>query len=81
MRPMNVRRLDMATNPIQMDPNVRYPEKWTFMEFVCKCGMKCRVDIEVIPGFRQGGEFFRHCSQDEDHFLPGPVIQIWEEKR
>jgi hypothetical protein len=33
----------MGANPIQTDPNIKYPEKWTPIEFVCKCGVKRRV--------------------------------------
>ncbi len=52
------------------------------MEFLCKCGVKRRVDVEVVLGFSQSEPFFlrAHCSRDEEHFVPGRIIQVWEER-
>ena len=69
----------MSTNPIQIDPTIQYPDRWTPMEYVCKCGAKCRVDVEVFLGASVGGETFRHCRNDEAHLIPGPIIAKWEE--
>jgi hypothetical protein len=56
-------------------------EKSMPLEFVCKCGMKYRVDIEKPrPGVRQvEPAFYKHCSTDEERIIPGRIIQVWEE--
>jgi len=72
----------MSTAPIQMEPTVKYPDKWMPIDFVCKCGAKRRVDVEVVLGFSQFYPVFlrAHCRRDEEHLLPGRVIQVWEER-
>lgn len=62
-----------------MADNVRYPEKWRPIEFTCECGVKCRVDVEVILGPRQGEPPYRHCSRGKDQPLTGRIIAIWED--
>jgi len=64
----------VATEPI-------YPQSWVPVEFVCQCGVKCRVDVEHIAG-SFSASFFRHdCGKDEDRDLPqGRVFAIWEER-
>ncbi len=51
------------------------------LEFVCKCGIKYRVDFEAQrPGARQiEPAFYKHCSKDEERIIPGRIIQVWEE--
>jgi hypothetical protein len=34
----------MSGHNLQMDPTKQYPAKWFPMEFVCKCGVKCRLE-------------------------------------
>jgi hypothetical protein len=72
----------MSATPIQIDPTIKYPDKWTPIEFVCNCGVKRRVDIEAVLGFSQFSPVFlrAHCSKDKEHLLPGRVIQVWEER-
>jgi hypothetical protein len=67
----------MATNPI--DPTIQYPDRWTPMEYLCNCGVRCRVDVKVILGPSAGGESVQHCKDDETHLIPGPIIAMWEE--
>ncbi len=63
----------MATKPI-------HPQTWVPMEFVCQCGVKCRVDFEHIAG-PFSPQFFQHdCGKDEGRDLPGRMIATWEER-
>ena len=52
------------------------------LEFVCKCGIKYRVDVEAQrPGARQiEPAFYKHCSGDQERIIPGRIIQVWEER-
>ena len=52
------------------------------LEFVCKCGIKYRVDIEKPrPGARQiEPASYKHCSKDEERIIPGRITQVWEER-
>jgi hypothetical protein len=64
----------------QPDMTITYPAQWTPMEFVCRCGVKCRVDFEVIFG-PYSGQIFRHpCGKDEGRYVPGPIIATWVEQ-
>jgi hypothetical protein len=71
----------MAANPIQIDPTIPYPEKWTPMEFTCNCGARCRVDVEFIAG-PFAAQLFQHAcgKDDEGHYMPGPIIASWVER-
>jgi len=52
---------------------------YTPVEFICKCGIKCRVDCEFIPG-PSASPFYQHaCGNDEGDYMPGPIIAVWEE--
>ena len=64
----------MATKPM-------YPQSWVPVEFVCPCGVKCRVDVEHVTG-PFSAQFFQHgCGKDDGRALPGPrVIATWEER-
>jgi hypothetical protein len=66
----------MSANPSH---TVAYPEKWTPMEFTCKCGVKYRVDVEFIAG-GSASRFYQHCIKDEGQHMPGPIIATWEEQ-
>ena len=70
----------MNANPIQMEPTIQYPAKWTPMEYVCKCGIKCRVDVEFILGMYAAPAYQHTCGKDEVHHMPGPIIASWEER-
>ena len=69
----------MATNTIELDPNVQYPESWTPLEYRCKCGVNVRVGAHIILGAFAMPEY-KHCGKDEGHFLPGPIFAVWEER-
>lgn len=69
----------MSANPIQIDQSIAYPEEWIPMEYTCKCGVKGRVDVEVIAG-PYSAQFHQHCAKDEGRHIPGPIIATWEER-
>jgi len=52
------------------------------LEFVCRCGIKYRVDAEIPrPGTRQiEPAFYRRCNKDEERIVPGRIIRVWEER-
>jgi hypothetical protein len=71
-------------NTLEVDPNFSYPEKWTYDEYLCACGLKIRVGAEVILGSAPGecqpcaaGEY-QHGFHDSVHVLPGRVFAVWE---
>jgi hypothetical protein len=66
--------LGSDANPID------YPQKWTPMEYTCKCGVKGRVDVEFIAGPFSAQPFQHSCGKDEVHEMPGPIIATWEER-
>jgi hypothetical protein len=71
----------MNGDQIQIEPTSQYPDTRTpthYLEFVCKCGVRCRVDIE--GGARIGAETYHHCNEDEYHSIPGSIIATWEER-
>jgi hypothetical protein len=70
----------MNANPIQIDPTIQYPAQWTPMEYDCKCGTKCRVDVEFITGPFSAQAYQHTCGKDEEHQMPGPIIASWEER-
>jgi hypothetical protein len=59
--------------------DIQHPEQWTPMEFTCKCGVKCRLDVELIAG-PVAGQFYKHCGKDVGDYIPGPIIAAWEER-
>ena len=68
----------MAANPIQPDPTIEYPEKWTPMQHKCACGTNVRVDVEFIAGM-SAMQVFQHCAKDEGEYYP-QIIAAWEER-
>jgi hypothetical protein len=66
-----------TVNPVQLDPNVSYPEKWTYAEYLCNCSRRIRVGAEVILG-PYALETYQHCVRDDGQVLPGPVFAVWE---
>jgi len=49
------------------------------LEYRCKCGKNCRLEVEPMP-LRVGDSLnFRHCKDDEVHTFPGPFAAWWEE--
>jgi hypothetical protein len=72
----------MRARTIEIDRSIKYPEKWTPIEFACKCGVTRRVDVEVVLGFSQSEPVIlrAHCSRDEEHLVPGRIIRVWEER-
>lgn len=60
--------LKMSANPVQ----------YTGVEFVCKCGVRCRLDVSIeSPAALQS---YQHCGEDEARLLPGPLVSVWEER-
>jgi|HubBroStandDraft_5_1064220.scaffolds.fasta_scaffold117953_2 hypothetical protein len=68
----------MDTNSIQLDPNVQYPATWRPFDYRCNCRRNVHVGTQVIFGPFSAQEY-KHCDEDELHFLPGPIFAAWEE--
>ena len=74
----------MSTTLIQhfeqmQQAGVEYRAQWTTDEINCKCGVKCRVDIEVVGGVF-AAPFYQHCSKDVGKLMPGLLLSLWEER-
>jgi hypothetical protein len=54
-----------------------YPDQWIRMEFVCECGTKCRIDVELLDG-PFVGHAYQHCGTTTGRYVPGRVIKMWE---
>lgn len=48
--------------------------------FDCKCGIKVRVDVDLIAGQSYGTFYAHHCGKDVGRQVPGPIIGTWEER-
>jgi hypothetical protein len=70
----------MATNPIPLDPTVRYPASWTPLDYLCECGVNVRVGAQIILGPFALPEYQHECGKDEPHILPGPIFAVWEDR-
>jgi len=63
-----------------MDANpIDYPLDWMPTEFTCKCGTKCRVDVE-FSRWVEVMNFYRHCGKDKGQYFPGRIIASLEER-
>lgn len=52
--------------------------QYTEVEFACKCGVRCRVDVTVEAAAAL--QPYQHCGKDEARLLPGPVVALREER-
>jgi len=57
----------------------RYPDKWSRIEFVCECGAKCIIDVELTDA-PFGSQAYQHCGIGSGHCLPGRPVAMQEEK-
>ena len=55
-----------------------YDRPYTTIEFECKCGVKCRVDIEV--GSPSAADSLQHCALDKARIVGGPILRAWEQR-
>jgi hypothetical protein len=68
-----------TANPIQLDPSIPYPDRWTSVEYACKkCGVEVRVDCEI--DLAAALQKYKHCFEDEGRLMPGPIIASFEKK-
>jgi hypothetical protein len=76
--------VNVSAAPIDLDQikqtGIHYPATWNPVKFTCKCGAKCRIDVEVSPMSAAGDPFYEHCIEDEGRQMPGPLIAAWEER-
>jgi hypothetical protein len=66
-----------TVSTFEVDPNFSYPEKWTYAEYLCACGLRIRVGAEVMLG-PCAPEEYQHGSHDVKHMMPGSVFAVWE---
>jgi len=71
----------MSATPVDFEQiketGIQYPTQWSRFEFTCKCGVKCRVDVERTSGMA-AGPFFQHCPEGEQKYIAGRLIAKWE---
>lgn len=66
---------------IQRVPHMpNYPDPWTRMEFVCECGTKCHIDVELLDGPFVGQAYLHPCGTTAGRYVPGRIIRMWEER-
>ena len=65
---------------INRAPKMDYRKPWTRMEFVCECGTKCRIDVELDDGQFSGRVYQHPCGRTTAHYVPGRIMAMWEER-
>ena len=61
-----------------MSASRAYDRPYATMEFVCKCGVRCRIDIEI--GSLAAADSFQHCDLDRARIVGGPILSAWEQR-
>jgi len=64
---------------IHRAPKMDYSKPWTRMEFLCECGTKCRIDVELDDGQFSGRAYQHPCGTTAGHYVPGRIIGMWED--
>jgi len=64
---------------IHRAPKMEYTKQWTRVEFVCECGTRCQIDVELDDGPFSGHAYQHPCGTTEAHYIPGRVLKTWEE--
>ena len=52
---------------------IQHPSKWMRIDFVCECGTKCGLDVELRGG-QFGSEVYQHCAVGSGRCIPGKLI-------
>jgi hypothetical protein len=52
---------------------IQDPSKWMTMDFVCACGTKCHLEVELRGG-QFGTEVYQHCAAGDGRCVPGKLI-------
>ncbi|MFY9909392.1 MAG: hypothetical protein WCF22_15515 [Candidatus Sulfotelmatobacter sp.] len=64
---------------IHRAPMMDYRKPWTRLEFVCECGTRCHIDVELDDGQFSGRAYQHPCGTTAGHYVPGRIIRMWED--
>jgi hypothetical protein len=64
---------------IHRAPKMDYTNPWTRVEFVCECGTRCGIDVELDDSQFSGHAYQHPCGTTQAHYVPGRIIRILEE--
>jgi hypothetical protein len=64
---------------IHRAPKMEYAKPWTRVEFVCECGTRCQIDVELDDGPFSGHAYQHPCGTTEAHYIPGRMMKTREE--
>jgi hypothetical protein len=65
---------------IHRAPKMNYTKSWTRVEFVCECGARCRIDVELDDGQFSGHAYQHPCGTTAFHYIPGRILTMQEER-
>lgn len=66
---------------IQRAPKMDYAKPWTRVEFVCECGTRCRIDVELDDGQFSGHAYQHPCGTTKARYVPGKILTLREERQ
>jgi hypothetical protein len=66
---------------IRRAPKTDYTKPWTRVEFVCECGTRCRIDVELDHSQFSGHAYQHPCGTTQAHYVPGRIMRMLEEPR
>lgn len=75
-----LKRQGYDTELVPVDDQIDHPEQWVQLVEACACGVKRRVDVEVVTGKLVSGSEYQHCVKDKMHMVPGAILATWEER-